>query len=163
MCFFQWNIMLYNINHLSLHCVFHGIRFKVNKDWLSGIDSLLFFVPFSPITSSPIQWKYYICIYYQLSTRKRNTNLKSHEYKSSFDYYELPAILLPLIISSANVNAFISFSPAYLSDTAHNPNADPCICISWTISAATSLRSYPHCLISKHRSDTLCHHCPKNT
>ena len=24
------------------HCVFHGIRFKVNKDWLSGIDSLLF-------------------------------------------------------------------------------------------------------------------------
>ncbi len=25
-----------------MHCVFHGIRFKVNKDWLSGIDSLLF-------------------------------------------------------------------------------------------------------------------------
>jgi len=39
------NIMLYNINHLSLHCVFHGIRFKVNKDWLSGIDSLLFYIP----------------------------------------------------------------------------------------------------------------------
>ena len=37
--------MFYNINHLSLHCVFHGIRFKVNKDWLSGIDSLLFFIP----------------------------------------------------------------------------------------------------------------------
>ena len=34
--------MLYNINPISLHCVFHGIRFKVNKDWLSGIDSLLF-------------------------------------------------------------------------------------------------------------------------
>ncbi|RGN35223.1 hypothetical protein DXB65_11335 [Bacteroides oleiciplenus] len=34
--------MLYNIKHLHLHCVFHGIRFKVNKDWLSGIDSLLF-------------------------------------------------------------------------------------------------------------------------
>ena len=78
--------MLYNINHLSLHCVFHGIRFKVNKDWLSGIDSLLFlytpficfftpkshlffaFMPFlSPfyqITYPPIQRKYYICIYY---------------------------------------------------------------------------------------------------
>ena len=26
---------------VSLHCVFHSIRFKVNKkDWLSGIDSL---------------------------------------------------------------------------------------------------------------------------
>ncbi|KAB6105789.1 hypothetical protein GA421_16910 [Bacteroides xylanisolvens] len=37
--------MLYNINRLSLHCVFHGIRFKVNKDWLSGIDSLLFLYP----------------------------------------------------------------------------------------------------------------------
>ena len=34
--------MLYNIKALHLHCVFHGIRFKVNKDWLSGIDSLLF-------------------------------------------------------------------------------------------------------------------------
>ena len=78
--------MLYNINHLSLHCVFHGIRFKVNKDWLSGIDSLLFlytlsilifyhrysyffaFMPFlSPfyqLTCSPNQRKYYICIYY---------------------------------------------------------------------------------------------------
>ena len=50
--------MLYNINHLSLHCVFHGIRFKVNKDWLSGIDSLLFFIyllaiPLFIIYSSP--------------------------------------------------------------------------------------------------------------
>ena len=34
--------MLYNIKPLSLHCVFHGIRFKVNKDWVSGIDTLLF-------------------------------------------------------------------------------------------------------------------------
>ena len=28
--------MLYNINILYLQCVFHGIRFKVNEDWLSG-------------------------------------------------------------------------------------------------------------------------------
>ena len=34
--------MLYNIKHIHLHCVFHGIRFKVNKDWVSGIDTLLF-------------------------------------------------------------------------------------------------------------------------
>ena len=28
--------MLHNINSLYLHCVFHGIRFKVNnEDWLS--------------------------------------------------------------------------------------------------------------------------------
>ena len=36
--------MLYNIKTLSLHCVFHGIRFKVNEDWVSVIDTLLFFV-----------------------------------------------------------------------------------------------------------------------
>ena len=34
--------MLYNIKPLLLHRVFHGIRFKVNKDWVSGIDTLLF-------------------------------------------------------------------------------------------------------------------------
>ena len=29
--------------HVPLQCVFHSIRFKVNKkDWLSGIDSLFF-------------------------------------------------------------------------------------------------------------------------
>ena len=28
--------MLYNIKVVYLHCVFHGIRFKVNEDWVSG-------------------------------------------------------------------------------------------------------------------------------
>ena len=29
--------MLHNIKFIYLHCVFHGIRFKVNnEDWLSG-------------------------------------------------------------------------------------------------------------------------------
>ena len=37
--------MLYNIKTLPLHCVFHGIRFKVNEDWVSAIDTLLFFIP----------------------------------------------------------------------------------------------------------------------
>ena len=36
--------MLYNTKDVSLHCVFHGIRFKVNEDWVSVIDTLLFFV-----------------------------------------------------------------------------------------------------------------------
>ena len=36
--------MLYNIKTLPLHCVFHGIRFKVNEDWVSVIDTLLFFL-----------------------------------------------------------------------------------------------------------------------
>ena len=36
--------MLYNIKVVHLHCVFHGIRFKVNEDWVSAIDTLLFFV-----------------------------------------------------------------------------------------------------------------------
>ena len=36
---FEVNIMLNNIKHLYLHCVFHGIRFKVNnEDWLSVMD-----------------------------------------------------------------------------------------------------------------------------
>ena len=36
--------MLYNIKPISLHRVFHGIRFKVNEDWESGkIPS--FFLP----------------------------------------------------------------------------------------------------------------------
>ena len=38
--------MLYNIKTLPLHCVFHGIRFKVNEDWVSAIDTLLFFILF---------------------------------------------------------------------------------------------------------------------
>ena len=38
--------MLHNIKSLYLHCVFHGIRFKVNnEDWLSVTDSL-FFCPY---------------------------------------------------------------------------------------------------------------------
>ena len=37
--------MFDNIKPVSLHCVFHGIRFKVNEDWVSGIDTLLFFIP----------------------------------------------------------------------------------------------------------------------
>ena len=41
---FKSNIMLYNIKILPLHCVFHGIRFKVNEDWVSVIDTLLFFM-----------------------------------------------------------------------------------------------------------------------
>ena len=28
--------MLHNTKVLPLHCVFHGIRFKVNEDWESG-------------------------------------------------------------------------------------------------------------------------------
>ena len=35
-------IMLNNIKVVYLHCVFHGIRFKVNEDWVSVIDTLLF-------------------------------------------------------------------------------------------------------------------------
>ncbi len=37
-------IMLYNIKPLSLHRVFHGIRFKVNEDWESG--KIPFFILF---------------------------------------------------------------------------------------------------------------------
>ena len=38
--------VLYNIKSLYLHCVFHGIRLKVNnEDWLSVMDSLFLFIP----------------------------------------------------------------------------------------------------------------------
>ena len=51
MAFFGRFIMLYSIKPLHLHCVFHGIRFKVNKDWVSGIDTLLFL--YTPSDSIP--------------------------------------------------------------------------------------------------------------
>ena len=44
--------MLYNTKALLLHCVFHGIRFKVNEDWVSVIDTLLFFMK----TTTPNFW-----------------------------------------------------------------------------------------------------------
>ena len=44
--------MLYNIKTLPLHCVFHGIRFKVNEDWVSAIDTLLFFI-YIPLIYTP--------------------------------------------------------------------------------------------------------------
>ena len=37
--------MLYNIKVVYLHCVFHGIRFKVNEDWESGKIPFFFFTP----------------------------------------------------------------------------------------------------------------------
>ena len=40
-------IMLYNIKPISLHRVFHGIRFKVNEDWESG-KIPFFYVPKTP-------------------------------------------------------------------------------------------------------------------
>ena len=43
--------MLHNIKCLYLHCVFHGIRFKVNnEDWLSVMDSLFLYMIFYNIS-----------------------------------------------------------------------------------------------------------------
>gem|GEM_PF-4412105 len=43
--------MLHNIKSLYLHCVFHGIRFKVNnEDWLSVTDSLFLYMIFYNIS-----------------------------------------------------------------------------------------------------------------
>ena len=37
--------MLHNMKYLYLHCVFHGIRFRVNnEDWLSVMDGLFLFL-----------------------------------------------------------------------------------------------------------------------
>ncbi len=43
--FSKKNMMLFSINPLYLHCVFHGIRFKVNNgNWLSVMDGLFLYV-----------------------------------------------------------------------------------------------------------------------
>ena len=43
--------MLHNIKFIYLHCVFHGIRFKVNnEDWLSVTDSLFLYMIFYNIS-----------------------------------------------------------------------------------------------------------------
>lgn len=36
--------MFDNIKLLIFALCFHGIRFKVNEDWVSGIDTLLFYI-----------------------------------------------------------------------------------------------------------------------
>jgi hypothetical protein len=43
--------MLHNIKALSLHRVFHGIRFKVNEDWESGKIPFFYIYPCHPIKS----------------------------------------------------------------------------------------------------------------
>ena len=48
--------MLNNIKVVYLHCVFHGIRFKVNEDWVSVIDTLLFLCITCTIHSKKNDW-----------------------------------------------------------------------------------------------------------
>lgn len=75
--------MLYNIKPLHLHCVFHGIRFKVNKDWVSGIDTLLFYIPLLPRA-----WH----------TSNRKTPFYSSVYKAtSAEKNEALLVFLPLV------------------------------------------------------------------
>lgn len=42
LCWFSW---WFEQNPLLLHSVFHGIRFKVIKDWLSGDNQFFCFYP----------------------------------------------------------------------------------------------------------------------
>ena len=62
--------MLYNIKVVHLHCVFHGIRFKVNKDWVSGK------IPFFFCVCTP---SFFFC------TNKRKTKQKENS-PSAFFY-----------------------------------------------------------------------------
>ena len=61
--------MLYNIKTLPLHCVFHGIRFKVNKDWVSGK------IPFFFCVCTP---SFFFC------TNKRKTKQKENSLSAFF-------------------------------------------------------------------------------
>ncbi len=45
--------MFHNIKCLSLHRVFHGIRFKVNEDWESGKIPFFCALPFSYSCGGP--------------------------------------------------------------------------------------------------------------
>ena len=60
--------MLYNINPLPLQRVFHGIRFKVNEDWVSGIDTLLFLYTLSICFSSLFHEKNFLRFAYLITT-----------------------------------------------------------------------------------------------
>ena len=69
--------MLYNIKVVYLHCVFHGIRFKVNEDWVSGKIPFFFlyiFISFVCAFSS-----FFFC------TNKRKTKQKENS-PSAFFY-----------------------------------------------------------------------------
>ena len=57
--------MLYNIKVVYLHCVFHGIRFKVNEDWVSGKIPFFFFIYFH-------QFSLCIFIIFLLPEQKKN-------------------------------------------------------------------------------------------
>ena len=48
--------MLYNIKPLSLHRVFHGIRFKVNEDWEAG--------------KIPFFYVYFLCLFLDKRTEE---------------------------------------------------------------------------------------------
>ena len=61
--------MLYNIKSVYLHCVFHGIRFKVNKDWVSGK------IPFFFCVCTP---SFFFC------TNKRKTKQKENSPSAFF-------------------------------------------------------------------------------
>ena len=49
--------MLHNIKPLPLHCVFHGIRFKVNEDWESGKIPFFYFCLLDRRTEEHIELK----------------------------------------------------------------------------------------------------------
>ena len=59
--------MLHNIKPLPLHCVFHGIRFKVNEDWESG--------------KIPFFYVYFLCLFLDKRTEE-HIELKVKQLKS---------------------------------------------------------------------------------
>ena len=71
--------MLYNIKAVYLHCVFHGIRFKVNEDWVSVTDTLLFFIYFPCVFSS-----FFSCPNKRKRSKKKIRRLHFFTYSSTF-------------------------------------------------------------------------------
>ncbi|MBE6290409.1 MAG: hypothetical protein E7100_09315 [Bacteroidaceae bacterium] len=63
-----------------MHCVFHGIRFKVDKDWVSEIDTLLFLCPV------------HACFQQKISTFVPIKTLYYDESETPTYHYELPAV-----------------------------------------------------------------------
>ncbi len=58
MCRFRTRNLPFRNLPLSLQCVFHSIRFKVNKGWSTAV--LLFFAPYSNLCVIPAvaRWRY---------------------------------------------------------------------------------------------------------
>ena len=122
--------MLYNIKDVYLHCVFHGIRFKVNEDWVSVIDTLLFFVsiPFIFLLheqkKNETKRKFAVCIFLPtpiLFPLNKKNSLRSNSFLFFTFQKAFPLYGKKKRPESSGVDVYILTSLHYLSSPLENP------------------------------------------